>query len=207
MNVKLNIEKIKSEIPDDATLVAVVKYADKEKIKEAVRSGIIDIGFNTLQQMDEIKKEISAVNFHFIGHLQSNKVRKVLKSGVYLIQSVDSYKLAEKINRACEDLGIKQSVLLQVKTDESKDYGIKFDEIKDTALRIKRNLTNISVIGLMTIPPVENPKKYFAEMKKAYDSLSEIFDFRHLSMGMSNDYKEAIEEGANMIRLGRKIFS
>lgn len=206
MSIQANIKKIKSGLANNIVLVAAVKYASPEQIKELVNAGVKDLGFNTYQQMDELKSQLKDAKLHFIGHLQSNKVKKVLELGVELIQSVESYKLAEKINSACAELGIKQDILLQVNTDESKDYGIEFSELQDTALKIKENLTNISVVGLMTIPPLENPRDYFAEMKTAYDQLSDFFDFKYLSMGMSEDYKEAIEEGASMIRIGRALF-
>ena len=213
MAIAENVEKIKNSIPDNATLVAAVKYASNEQILELVEAGVRDLGFNTYQQLKSTKELLpSGVKIHFIGHLQSNKVRKVLQENVFLIQSVDSYKLAEKIDKAANELEIKQDILLQVKTDESKEYGFSALEIEEASLKMNNNLKNINIKGLMTIPPLlENPedsRKYFSLMKKLFDNASEILSkkLEYLSMGMSNDYKIAIEEGANVLRIGRAIF-
>jgi pyridoxal phosphate enzyme (YggS family) len=206
--IRENIERIRNDIPENVVLVAAVKYADSEQIKEIVEAGVKDLGFNTFQQMRDVSPFDEDVKLHFIGHLQKNKVRKVLEFGIYLIQGVDSYELCENINRICGDLGIKQKILLQVRTDKDKEFGIDPFDLEEIILKIKNNLYNIEICGLMTIPPlVGDVKIYFSLMKEYYDKFSERFDkFDYLSMGMSNDYKTAIEEGANMVRIGRAIF-
>ena len=130
MTIAENVKKIRDSISDNITLVVAVKYASNEQILELVNAGIKDFGFNTYQQLKEVKKLLpSDARVHFIGHLQSNKARKVLQERVFLIQSVDSYKLAEKIDKVAKELGMGQDILLQVKTDESKEYGFSALEI------------------------------------------------------------------------------
>jgi len=197
---------IKEHIPENVTLVVAVKYASLEQITKLVENGIKNLGFNTYQHLREIKEYIpKEVKIHFIGHLQKNKVRKLLELKVDLIQSVDSYELAEKVDHVSGELGIKQNILLQVKTDENKEFGILPQKVKDIAIKISSNLKNIQLLGLMTIPPnSEEVRPYFKLMKKLYDQFSGL---KYLSMGMSKDYKVAIEEGANMVRIGRAIFT
>ncbi len=213
MSIAENIKKIKNSIPDDVLLVAAVKYASNEQILELVKGGVKDFGFNTYQQLKQVKALLpSDARIHFIGHLQSNKVRKVLQENVFLIQSVDSYKLAEKIDRVANELGIKQDILLEVKTDENKKYGFSASETENIASKINNSLKNINVKGLMTIPPLSDnsndSRMYFSSMKKLFDKLQKKFNVKweYLSMGMSEDYKVAIEEGANMVRIGRALF-
>ena len=213
MTIAENVKKIRDSISDNITLVVAVKYASNEQILELVNAGIKDFGFNTYQQLKEVKKLLpSDARVHFIGHLQSNKARKVLQERVFLIQSVDSYKLAEKIDKVAKELGMGQDILLQVKTDESKEYGFSALEIEGIILKINNDLKNIGVMGLMTIHPLsENPedsRKYFSLMKQLFSNISKKIDkkLEYLSMGMSNDYKTAIEGGANIVRIGRALF-
>ena len=213
MSIAENVEKIRKFIPDDILLVAAVKYASNEQILELIKAGVKDLGFNTYRQLKEAKKLLpSDARIHFIGHLQSNKVRKVLQEKVFLVQSVDSYKLAEKIDKVCGELGIKQDILLQVKTDENKKYGFSALETEEVSLKINNNFKNINIKGLMTIPPLsENPnnsRRYFSSVKNLFDNISKKMDkkLEYLSMGMSDDYKVAIEEGSNMVRIGRALF-
>ena len=213
MAIAENVEKIKNSIPDNATLVAAVKYASNEQILELIKAGVKDLGFNTYRQLKEAKKLLpSDARIHFIGHLQSNKVRKVLQENVFLIQSVDSYKLAEKIDNVARELRIKQDILLEVKTDENKKHGFSALETEEVSLKINNNFKNINIKGLMTIPPLSensnNSRKYFSSVKSLFDNISEKMDKKldYLSMGMSDDYKIAIEEGSNMVRIGRALF-
>ena len=213
MPIRLNIKKIRNFIPSNVILVAAVKYSSNEQILQIVKEGIKDLGFNTYQQLREVKKSLpSDARIHFIGHLQSNKVKKLLHENVFLVQSADSYKLAEKIDKIAGELKIKQDILLQVKTDETKKHGFSALETEDIASKISNNLKNINVKGLMTIPPVsanaEDSRKYFSSMKKLFDKLQKGFNLRleYLSMGMSDDYKIAVEEGSNMVRIGRALF-
>ena len=213
MPIAENVKKIRNSIPDNMTLVAAVKYASNEQILELVKAGVKDFGFNTYQQLKEVKKLLpSDARIHFIGHLQNNKVRKVLQENVFLVQSLDSYKLAEKIDKVAKELRIRQDILLQVKTDENKKHGFSALETEEVSLKINNNFKNIKIKGLMTIPPLSddanNPRRYFSLVKNSFDNISKKMDrkLEYLSMGMSDDYKVAIEEGSNVVRIGRALF-
>ncbi len=212
MAIEENIRKIRGNIPKNVALVAAVKYASNDQILELAKAGVLDFGFNTYQQLESVKPLLpGSIRIHFIGHLQTNKTRKVLECGISLIQGVDSYKIAEKIDGVCSELGINQGILLQLKTDESKSYGIMPAELEDIALKIENNFKNVKIKGLMTIPPIAKPeesRKYFSLTKNLFDNLSKKLErkLECLSMGMSDDYKAAIEEGATMVRIGRALF-
>ncbi len=203
-----SIKKILEEVDSRAKLVVAVKYANDEQIKSIVDFGV-DVGFNTFQQFEEVNKgvDLSKIKTHFIGHIQSNKVAKIVQLKPFLIQSVSSFEIANKINSTCAGLNTKQKILLQVNSDSEKGDGFSFDELEKEIGRIK-NLQNIEVCGLMTIPPsvekvgVNGVRDIYKKMKLEFDR----FGLEFLSMGMSNDYLVAVEEGANMIRVGRKIF-
>lgn len=213
MSIKEKIIQIKKNLPPEITFVVAVKYANLLQIKEIMGGGIENLGFNTFQQLSDVKNELpNNIKIHFIGHLQKNKVRKLIESKVYLIQSVDSIKLTEKINNTCEELGIKQRVLIQIKTDNEKNYGFEFSELNEELLLKLKSLSCIIVSGIMTIPQdieqLDELKKSYILMNKEFERLKEYFgeDFEYLSMGMSQDYELAIQNGSNMVRIGRILF-
>lgn len=206
--IKENIQKINSEIKNsNATLIAVSKLKSNEDILEAYNAGIRDFGENHVQELikkiDHLPKDI---RWHLIGHLQKNKVKYIVNKNVYLIHSVDSIDLAKEISKRAVLNNINMNILLEVNVagEESK-WGFKVDEIKDAYTQIS-SLQNINVQGLMTVAPhVENPeevRKYFRKLKEINNSLN----LNILSMGMSGDYKIAIEEGSTYIRIGTGIF-
>ena len=206
--IKENIQKINSEIKNsNATLIAVSKFKSNEDILEAYNTGIRDFGENHVQELikkiDELPKDI---RWHLIGHLQKNKVKYIVNKNVYLIHSVDSIDLAKEISKRAVSNNIYMNILLEVNVaNEESKWGFKVDEIKDAYNQIS-SLPNINVQGLMTVAPhVENPeevRKYFRKLKEINDSLN----LHVLSMGMSGDYKIAIEEGSTYIRIGTVIF-
>lgn len=200
MPVAENLNRILSTIPKQVTLVAAVKYATNEQIKELLLNGVNNLGFNTSQQLLQVK-EFATANFHFIGHLQRNKVRDILPFCT-LIHSVDSIKLAEKISEEAVKINKQQEILLQIRTDEQKDYGFEINDTRTVLTQISK-LKNLSVIGLMTIPsPDKKPREIYSRMKR----LKEESGLPELSMGMSEDYKIAVEEGATIVRIGRRLF-
>jgi PLP dependent protein len=208
-----NVEEMISDLPESVTMVAVVKYATDTEFKELVQTGIRDFGFNTFQHLEKTKELLpSDSKIHFIGHLQSNKIKKLLDIGPFLIQCVDSFELAEKINIVSGKSGICQDILLQVKTDSSKEYGILPDDLKKLSIKIDNELENIRIMGLMTIPKLhkhaELLRPTYKSMKFHYDSLSDLLgrELAYLSMGMSSDYRVAVQEGSNMVRIGRALF-
>ena len=205
--IKENIQQIKSEI-GSAELVTVSKSRTVDEIKRAIDSGASIIAENRIQEAEQkyamLKDyfEQHNIEYHFIGHLQTNKAKKAVQI-FDLIQSVDSLKLAKEIDKRARQINKIQDILVEVNIGkEPQKYGIMPDETLNFVKEIS-NLENIVVKGLMCMPPLhKNPRPYFKEMKKTYDnSKLEI-----LSMGMSNDYKIAIEEGSTMIRIGTLIF-
>ena len=206
--IKQNLEKILEHIPGNVTIVGVSKTKTVLEVKEAVETGVKVIAENRIQEAEkkyvQLKEYFTEKNveFHFVGHLQTNKVKKAVKM-FDLIQSVDSLKLAKAIDRYAKQENKVQDILVEVNIGrESQKYGIYPEETLDFLKEIS-NFENIVVRGLMCMPPFnEDPRPYFKEMKGIYDkSKLEI-----LSMGMSNDYKIAIEEGSTMIRIGTAIF-
>lgn len=207
-----NVKELLNKIPPDVTLVAAVKYASKIQIGEAITAGVTDIGFNHYQQMKELAPYLPPeIKTHFIGTLQLNKAKKVVNLNPYLIESVDSYELAEKINNAAKEKKIIQKILIQVKTDEKKHSGLEPDDLLKLLDQIS-TLKYLSFEGLMTIPPKsedpEDSRKYFKELKDLKDKAEKHLKkhLQYLSMGMTDDYQIAIEEGASIVRIGRKVF-
>jgi hypothetical protein len=193
------------------TLVGVAKTKPVELVRRAIEAGVSVIGENYVQEIRDkgAAGAYAGAQVHMIGHLQTNKV-KYVAGKVDLIQSVDSWTLMEQISRRAESLGCVQDILLEVNIGaESGKSGAEPERVPEL-LSQAGQLSGIRVRGLMTIPPAENSRLYFPKMyhlyidnkAKKYDNVS--MDF--LSMGMSEDYKEAIYEGANMVRVGSFIF-
>ncbi|AKB51700.1 pyridoxal phosphate enzyme, YggS family [Methanosarcina barkeri str. Wiesmoor] len=207
-----NVNELLKVLPPDVTLVAAVKYASKIQIDEAIKVGVTDIGFNHYQQMKDLAPYYPPeIKTHFIGTLQLNKAKKVVNLNPYLIESVDSYELAEKINNAAKENKRIQKILIQVKTDEKKHTGLEPGDLLKLLDQIS-TLEYLSFEGLMTIPPKnedpEDSRKYFKELKDLKDKAEKHLKkhLQYLSMGMTDDYQIAIEEGASIVRIGRKIF-
>ncbi|MFR8251158.1 MAG: YggS family pyridoxal phosphate-dependent enzyme [Anaerovoracaceae bacterium] len=201
--------------PEDILLCAVTKTHTAEEINEAIRAGVTDIGENKVQEILDKYDKVLPVRWHMIGHLQTNKVKYIIDK-VCLIHSVDSFRLAEEINRRAAQHGIVMDILVQVNAacDEAK-FGVDMDAAEILVREILENCSSIRVRGLMTIAPyAENPEEirpYFHQMRQLYDRLARdishpSMDFKYLSMGMSNDRVVAVEEGSTVIRVGTAIF-
>lgn len=192
-------------IPSNVKLVAVTKTRTVEEIKQAIISGITCIGENRVQEANEKFPLLPNVEKHMIGSLQTNKVKLAVEL-FDMIQSVDSLKLAKEIDKRCKAINKVMPVLVEVNIgDEPNKHGIKLEDAKSFVKEISQ-LKNIDVQGLMCVAPLVNPEEarpYFKKMKQAFDSINGL---KWLSMGMSNDYKIAIEEGSNMVRIGTAIF-
>ena len=197
----------------DVLLVAVTKTHPPKMINEAIKAGVTDIGENKPQEIRDKYDDVLKVNWHMIGHLQTNKVKYVVGKCV-MIHSVDSVKLAEEIDRQARKIGIVQDILIEVNiSGEETKSGINPEEIYEM-LDIVKDFQNIRVRGLMTIAPktdnsitsklhFDNIHKLFVDIRqKKYDNIS----MDYLSMGMSGDYEQAIECGANIVRVGSAIF-
>jgi len=204
----------KSGRPADAVkLVCVTKEASLSEIEEVLAVGVKDIGENRVQDALVKYKTIGGrAVWHLIGHLQTNKVRDAV--GIFsLIHSVDSLRLAEAIDKEAKRVGKVQDVLIQVNiSDEESKFGMSQDKVKPFFEKAAL-YPNISISGLMTIAPeVDDPEKarpYFRKLRELRNELNTILNTRYtiLSIGMTNDFEVAIEEGSTMVRVGRAIFS
>lgn len=187
---------------DDVKLVAVSKTFPASDVEHAVAAGMTDVGENKVQEARDKKPSVTAsARWHLTGHLQSNKAKDAVR--VFdVIQTVDSIELAEKIARAADAAGKRQEVLLQVNIGrEAQKSGAAPDEVAQLAQRVGA-ISSLQLSGLMTIPPVGDPRELFRELRTMRDDLG----LTELSMGMTDDFETAIEEGATIIRVGRAIF-
>ncbi|KAF0209206.1 MAG: YggS family pyridoxal phosphate-dependent enzyme [Actinomycetota bacterium] len=198
--------------PDDITIVAVTKHVGIVEVRQAISAGCVDFGENRVQEFLGKYGLFPDVNWHFIGTLQTNKVKDVV-GRARLIHSVDSLRLLEHIDRVAETHGVVQDVLLQVNVSgESSKHGMTAEEAEET-LRASLELPAVNVSGLMTIAPYARPEDVrwvFRDTARLFASLAAMrfngIEMCELSMGMTNDYYVAIEEGATIIRVGQAIF-
>lgn len=202
--------------PEDIKLIAVTKTISVQQIKEAIDAGLRIFGESKVQEAKNKITELRAQNsdsnieWHLIGHLQKNKAKTAVEL-FDIIHSVDSLELAEIADKHAEKAGKIQKILLQVKlSNEISKYGILKDNLSQTIKKISE-MGNLSIKGLMTIPPFfenpENARPYFNELRTLRDTAETMgFYFPELSMGMTNDFEVAIEEGATMVRIGTAIF-
>jgi len=226
MSISENINKIKINIirasensgrnPLDVEIVCVTKTIDVDRIKEALSAGINIIGENRIQEAIQKIPSIGnlGVKFHLIGHLQSNKVKKAVEL-FDLIHSVDSFKLAEEIGRKAMAKGKTMPILLQLNISlEDSKSGFEVDELQRILPKITQ-IEGIKIQGLMTMAPLcADPRETRPMFKKAKDIFDMLkckdlpnFEMKYLSMGMSQDFIIAVEEGANLVRIGTSIFN
>ena len=210
--IKNNLKIIKTALSDDVIVVAVSKTKPTDEIMKVYDQGHIDFGENKVQELIIKEKELPKnINWHMIGHLQRNKVRSIIPF-VYLIHSVDSLRLINKINEEGKKINKEIKVLLQVKiSDAVSKYGFNLFEIeKILNSKVLDNHKYVKVVGLMGMATFSNNEtiieKEFNALQKIYDKYKNTHKFKTLSMGMSGDYKIAIKNGSNMVRLGSVIF-
>jgi len=212
MKIGNNLRSIIDNIPKKVSLVAVSKTKPIELIKNAYDCGQRDFGENKVQELvNKFELLPKDIKWHMIGHLQRNKV-KYIAPFVYLIHSVDSVRLLNEINKQAEKNNKTISVLLQIDiSDDNTKFGFSFNEI-DTLLNsdLINELNNVKIEGLMGMASFtlneETIKNEFTSLKNLYHNYKKKLNFKILSMGMSGDYKIAIECGSNLIRLGSSIF-
>ncbi|MGL4402840.1 MAG: YggS family pyridoxal phosphate-dependent enzyme [Fusobacteriaceae bacterium] len=222
--LKRNIEEIKKEIkkysknPNSVTLVAVTKYFGPEAIEKMIQLGIKEIGENKGQAVrDKVayfkERGIDDIKWHFIGNLQKNKVKYIVED-VCLIHSVNNFSLANEINKRAEKIGRCIEILLEINIagEESKE-GYLYENLIEE-LENYKSLKNIKIKGLMTMAPYTNDenliRSVFKKLAEIKDELNRKYfngELTELSMGMSNDYRIALEEGATLIRIGTKLYS
>jgi pyridoxal phosphate enzyme (YggS family) len=224
MPIADNIANIKSRIasaakrvgrdPSSVRLVVVTKTVDPERIREAAAAGALILGENRVQEAKEKIERLGSISsWHLIGHLQTNKAKHAVKL-FDMIHSVDTLELAGEIDKQAAKIGKVQDVLIEVRiAGEAAKAGTAIEDAADL-IKAAAKLKNISVKGLMTIPPfLDDPEKvrsYFSKLRElatniAHERIANV-SMQELSMGMSNDFEVAIEEGATMVRVGTAIF-
>ena len=212
--IKENVQKILNELPQGVELIAAAKTRTSEEISEAIEAGVKIIGENYLQESLDVFKIIGKrAKYHFIGHLQKNKIRKAV--GMFdLIETVDSRETAKEIDKRCRQMNKIMPVLIEINSGREKQ---KFGVIPEMVEELIKNISsfkNIKVMGLMTMGPrfgdPEDSRPYFIETRKIFEKIKSLnlpdVEMKYLSMGMTNSYKVAIQEGASMVRIGTKIF-
>ena len=212
--IKQNVSQILSELPNGVELVVAAKTIQPEAILEAVEAGVRIVGENYVQEAERACEVIgNKAKWHFIGHLQRNKVKKAVKM-FDMIETVDSVEIAREIDKRCAQIGKIMPVLIEINSGREKQKSGVFPEKAEQLVKEISTCPNIRVMGLMTMGPrfgnPEDSRPYFVETKRIFDRIKKLnlpnVEMRYLSMGMTNSYKIAIEEGANIIRVGSKIF-
>lgn len=223
--LKKRLEEIKARIfkaaerssrdPSQIKLVAVTKQVDADKIREAISAGVTIIGENRVQEASRKYEQIgpSGLTWHLVGHLQTNKTKRALEVFDF-IHSVDRLSLAEEINHRARQMSKVVPVLVQVNvTAEESKFGLRENQLFPLLSRID-GLEHLQIEGLMTIAPLttdpEETRPYFRRLRQIAEEIEQrnwkSIKMRYLSMGMSNDFEIAVEEGANMVRIGSAIF-
>jgi len=212
--VRENVRRMLDELPRGVVLVGAAKTRTPEEILDAAEAGLEVVGENYVQEAQEAFGRVgSRVKWHMIGHLQSNKAKKAVQL-FDMIQTVDSEKLARAIDSACRAAGKVMPVLVEVNSgEEPQKAGVMPDDCVPL-IRAVSSLPHIRVMGLMTMGPLagdpEEARPYFRRTKALFDELVRLglpgVEMAYLSMGMSNSYRVALEEGANMVRIGTLLF-
>ena len=210
-----NVTKLLAELPDGVEVVAAAKARTPEEIQEAVQAGIKIIGENYVKEARESYKLVGAsVKWHFIGTLQKHNIRRKTLEMFDMIESVDSLEIAREIDRKCAQIGKIMPILTEVNSGREPQKSGVFPEDVERLIRELSSLRNIKVVGLMTMGPrfgnPEDSRPYFVETRRIFERIRGLklpnVEMRYLSMGMTNSYKVALEEGASIIRIGTKIF-
>lgn len=225
MSIKENIDEIlkrtaaaamrSGRSPEDITVIAVSKTVDAERAREAVEGGLVNLGENRVQELVSKYEQLSdiGVKWHLIGNLQKNKVKYIIDKTT-LIHSVENLELANEINKRAQKNNIISNVLIELNIgEEESKFGLDEENVY-SFVKDMGQFENIKVLGLMTVAPFsENPEDIrwvFKKMKGIYDKISGMklknTEMKYLSMGMTNDFEIAIEEGANIVRIGTAVF-
>jgi PLP dependent protein len=222
MDIAENLERVRERVAhaaaksgrsvDHIELVAITKTHPADKVREAIEAGQTLFGESRVQEARAKIPELpSNLRWHFVGHLQKNKIRHALPL-FEMIHSVDSLGLAQEVNRIAEEEGMHPRILLEVNVaGEGSKFGFAPDKLREQMEEVLA-LSRLSILGLMTIPPLAEEakvsRKYFVQLRELRDRLQTEFrlDLAHLSMGMTQDYPIAVEEGATLVRVGTAIF-
>ena len=214
MGIRENVQKLLGELPGGVELVVAAKSRTAKEVLEAVEAGIKIVGENYVQ---EAQKNYSVIEnkakWHFIGYLQKNKVRKAVAL-FDMIQTVDSVEIAQEIDKRSAQIGKVMPVLVEINSGREKQKSGVLPEDAENLITAISGLSNIKVMGLMTMGPrlgdPEEARPYFVTTQKIFEQIKALglpnVEMRYLSMGMTNSYQIALEEGANMVRIGTKVF-
>ena len=212
--IKENVIKILSGLPKGVELVAAAKTRQPAEVLEAVDAGIKIIGENYVQEAERAYEVVGTrARWHFIGHLQRNKVKKAITI-FDVIETADSAHIAAEIDKRCAQIGRVMPVLIEINSGRERQKSGVLPEDAERLIRYISTLENIKVKGLMTMGPrfgdPEESRPYFCETRRVFEEINSLnipnVQMKYLSMGMTNSYKVAIEEGANIVRIGSKIF-
>jgi pyridoxal phosphate enzyme (YggS family) len=213
--IKENVRRILTELPDEVRLVAAAKTRTPEEVLEAVQSGVKIIGENYIQEAKRAYELVGKkAEWHFIGTLQKHNVRGRMVEMFDMIETVDSAEIAAEINKRCAQIGKVMPVLIEVNSGREPQKSGVFPEDVEPLIKAISTFENMKVTGLMTMGPrfgnPEASRPYFVETRKTFERMKEVnlpnVEMKDLSMGMTNSYRIAIEEGANIVRIGTKIF-
>ncbi len=221
-SLEQRVRAIKGSLPPHVLLVAAAKTRSAAEVQTAVASGIVAVGYNYIQEAEAMRQTLKEwemqetsrrLQWHLIGHLQRNKAKRAVEL-FDMIETIDSLRIAEAVDRRCADIGKVMPVLIEINSGrESNKTGAPPDELISLVRQIAE-LKHIEIQGLMTMGPrfgdPEEARPYFRLTKKLFDQLIKEnvphTEMRFLSMGMSNSYEQAIEEGANVVRIGTRLF-
>jgi pyridoxal phosphate enzyme (YggS family) len=209
-----SVRKVLDELPPHVTLVAAAKTRTLSEVEAAIDAGISHVGYNYIQEALPIMDAIGdLVQWHMIGHLQTNKAKYVAEL-FDMCQTVDSWHLAQYLDRRCKMAGRVLPVLIEINSgEESNKTGVLTENLEQLVLKVSK-LKNLKLQGLMTMGPrfgdPEKSRPYFQLTRKAFEQIKSLdipnIEMKYLSMGMSNSYRIAIEEGSNLVRVGTKLF-
>jgi len=225
MNIKENVDDILNRVkasairsgrkPEDITVIAVSKTVDSDRAREAIEAGLENLGENKVQEFTNKYEQLSNLNikWHMIGHLQKNKVKYIIDKAE-LIHSVENLDLVKEIDKRAKQHQIVSNVLIEINIgEEDSKFGLNSENIYDFVKDMEQ-FENIKILGIMTVAPYceepEDIRWLFKKMKEIFDSISKMelknISMKYLSMGMTNDFEVAIEEGSNIVRIGTAIF-
>jgi len=213
--VKQNIASLLAEIPDGIEVLAAAKARTPAEVLEAVEAGIRIVGENYVKEAKDAYQLVGKrAQWHFIGMLQKHNIRKTALEIFDMIESVDSLDIASEIDKKCAQIGKTMPILIEVNSGREPQKSGVLPEDAERLIKEISGLTNIKVMGLMTMGPrfgnPEDSRPYFAETKRIFERIKALrlpnVEMKYLSMGMTNSYQVALEEGANIIRIGTRIF-
>ena len=212
--IKENVQKIIEVLPQGVQLVAAAKTRTPEEVLDAIEAGVVIIGHNYVQEAEKGFEAIGhQARWHMIGHLQSNKAKKAVRI-FDMIETVDSFKLAKAIDKACRNINKSMAILIEINSGEEIQKAGVMPEDAISVVREISELENVKIKGLMTMGPFsgdpEDARPFFQKTRTIFEDIKKAnlpgVEMTYLSMGMSNSYGVALEEGANLIRIGTKIF-